>query len=551
MTGLRARPTAETFPLDDLVAWARTGRLRVPAFQRGLRWTQSDVVSLFDSVLKGYPVGSLLLWERDAPAETVTLGAMSIDAPSGPAFYVVDGQQRVTALVSALTESGWVDQFAIGYDLVNDRFAARTRRSTEAWVPAHVLYDLATLLTWFRDRSDLMERFDAAAAVSKALRDLRLHAYVVRQDDEEVLRDIFDRVNNAGKRLTRGEVFAALHRSSGATSEGTSKWVGEQIELRTRFGALDGGAVMQVVLARRGADVSREIRNEFESDARGRDAFAAGEAADEAYRSAADAAVRAVEFLQQVAGVPHLAFLPHQYLLVTLVRFFSHHPSPSARHARLLRRFFWRAAVSGPSLVPGSTTGVSRMLNRKVVPGDELASVRGLMSMVSGVQPAYPGVEPFRTSTAASKMLLCAMWAHGPRGLVSGLPPVDSELRNVLADRSSAAEVVARILPARRVAGHDRDAGNRLLLVPVEDRESDVLEVLSRADEGVLASHLLEVDDVAALAEGDGLPVVQRRTQRLEELQRAFLERMCEWDQEDSPDLGMLVAARQGAGATA
>ena len=84
MEALRTRPSAGTFPLDDLVDLARRGRIRVPSFQRGLRWNRRDVVLLFDSILKGYPVGSLLLWERDAPAETVELGPLKVDAAAGP-----------------------------------------------------------------------------------------------------------------------------------------------------------------------------------------------------------------------------------------------------------------------------------------------------------------------------------------------------------------------------------------------------------------------------------------------------------------------------------
>lgn len=552
MDALRTRPSAETFPLDDLVEFARKGRVRVPSFQRGLRWTRRDVVLLFDSILKGYPVGSLLLWERDAPAEPVELGPLKIDAEAGPAYYVVDGQQRITALASALTEAGWADpRFAVGYDLEGESFTARPPRGSDAWVPAHVLYDLSTLLTWFRDRTDLAEWFDAAAAVSKTLRDLRLPAYVVRQDDEAVLRGIFDRMNNAGKKLTRGEVFAALHRSGGSADEVTLDSIAEQLQLQTGFGTLDSGLMMQIVLARRGADVMREIRNEFEPAAKGRDVFAASEAQAEAYRRGEEAAVRAVRFLENVAGVPHLAFLPYQYLLVTLARFFAHHPEPSPRHQRLLRRFFWRAVVSGPSLVPGSTTGVSRMLNRQIDPQDELASISGLMTLVGVNHPAYPAVEPFRANTAASKVLLCAMWQQGPRDLISGLPVTDEELRTVLGDRSTATGVVAAILTGPSIADHEHEAGNRLLLVPQEDRETSPLDVLGSVTENVLGSHSLETEDLDVLHSSDASQVLELRAGRLEKLQQAFLEQMCEWDHEDSPDLAMLASRAEEPRASA
>ena len=36
--------------------------MRVPHFQRSFRWDARDVGLLFDSILRGYPVGSVLLW---------------------------------------------------------------------------------------------------------------------------------------------------------------------------------------------------------------------------------------------------------------------------------------------------------------------------------------------------------------------------------------------------------------------------------------------------------------------------------------------------------
>jgi len=56
-----SQPTAKTFSLIDLVAAASAGRLRIPEFQRPLRWQWKDVSRLFDSIVKGYPIGNLLL----------------------------------------------------------------------------------------------------------------------------------------------------------------------------------------------------------------------------------------------------------------------------------------------------------------------------------------------------------------------------------------------------------------------------------------------------------------------------------------------------------
>lgn len=38
------------------------GRIRIPAFQRGFVWDAERVAFFMDSLYKGYPFGSLLLW---------------------------------------------------------------------------------------------------------------------------------------------------------------------------------------------------------------------------------------------------------------------------------------------------------------------------------------------------------------------------------------------------------------------------------------------------------------------------------------------------------
>jgi uncharacterized protein with ParB-like and HNH nuclease domain len=74
-----------------------------PHFQRPFRWGREDVRRLFDGVLKGYPIGSVLLWLRAAPRQEFVLGNLRIDAEATDhALWVVDGQQRITSLANAL-----------------------------------------------------------------------------------------------------------------------------------------------------------------------------------------------------------------------------------------------------------------------------------------------------------------------------------------------------------------------------------------------------------------------------------------------------------------
>ena len=122
--GLDTRPTATTLNVERLARWAWDGRIRIPHFQRPLRWQRDDVIKLFDSIVRGYPVGSLLLWHRPAPKETLQLGALRINAPAMPdALWVVDGQQRIISIANALNRDGQSDdRFRISYDLRKKAF---------------------------------------------------------------------------------------------------------------------------------------------------------------------------------------------------------------------------------------------------------------------------------------------------------------------------------------------------------------------------------------------------------------------------------------------
>lgn len=56
--GLETQPSATTYDMVDLVAEAWRGRVRVPHFQRDFRWGRKDVIRLFDSIVRGFPIGS-------------------------------------------------------------------------------------------------------------------------------------------------------------------------------------------------------------------------------------------------------------------------------------------------------------------------------------------------------------------------------------------------------------------------------------------------------------------------------------------------------------
>lgn len=544
-----SQPLAKTFSVVDLVAATLSGRLRIPDFQRPLRWQWEDVRRLFDSIVKGYPIGSLLLWSRPAPAGSIRLGGLRIEARRfEEGWWVVDGQQRLTSLANALSEQGSEDErFALAYDLRHQIFCHPGRGGDGLVIPLPVLFDLQRLIRWFTiDYPDAGEGLEEASRVTRAIREYQVPAYLVSQEDETVLRDIFDRMNNYGKRLSRAEVFAALHPGDEGGMEPASLFqrIAVSIHAERSFGLLDDDTVMQAVLARRGGNVTRDIRVEF-SDRTQQARDFGWESPENAYRDGELALSRAVAFLQEDAGVPHFAFLPYRYLLVVLTRFFAHYPEPQPANRRNLRRWFWRAAMVGPGPFASSWTNAARTLATRITSDDEDGSVQRLLDPPIDHDLRLPPLTGFRTNAAASRIVLTALWDLGPCSLVTGQRYGRGDLAESIQPEETLAGVAQRIL-RREPLDRSARAANRMLVLD-QDLPRTVAELLvspplqQQGDpQRFLDSHALDKGLVEMLARRAERGFLDTRQRLMERIVRAFLERMAETRLEDTPPLESL-----------
>ena len=90
-----------------LVEQAYEGKICLPNFQRDFVWTREEVADLVRSIVRGYFIGSLLLLRCDPanpPFTPVYLrGAKPSYQEPRPELLVLDGQQRLSSLIYALT----------------------------------------------------------------------------------------------------------------------------------------------------------------------------------------------------------------------------------------------------------------------------------------------------------------------------------------------------------------------------------------------------------------------------------------------------------------
>lgn len=536
---LPVEPSARTFQLAQLVSLIREGRARIPHFQRGLRWGTKDAVALIDSVLRGFPIGSLLLWRKAAPAERIQLGDVTIDASAlSDALYVVDGQQRLTTFLNVFDpEAGLNGDFALVYDLATQppRVRPRSRSDNdEDVIPLPVLFDLRSVLRWVADHPQHTERIDVINAATQRLREFHVPAYEVHSEDDSALREIYDRMNNTGKRLTRAEVFHGLFSSvSNSATPTTLESIQEDLRDSTGWGRIDRETIFQVLLARRGHDVSRDIHHEFNNERRKASEFPA-EDREEAHAQALRALERTISFLRDDAKVPHFTFLAYRFLLVVLARFFAHFPEPHHRNRELLHRWYWRTALIGPSFAGGSSAYV-RKLTQLIQPGEEDDSVQRLLATARDAQRQPIKVGDFRTNRASGQIMLCALWALEPRSPDTGAKFTLRDLAQDLDEASTPAPACPEVYNRKVLPEEFQNSlGNRVIApgLPLDVAQG----IPGSTEEAVRDSHLFTGVDVH-----DPVHVVRQREQQLQKYLDDFLKQHARWQDEDSPPLDHFI----------
>ena len=92
----------QNIPIHTLVDMYKRGELRLPEIQRHYVWRATRVRDLMDSLYRGYPSGSILMWETDEPVPTRDFAIAQDTTAFAGRKLLLDGQQRLTSLTAVL-----------------------------------------------------------------------------------------------------------------------------------------------------------------------------------------------------------------------------------------------------------------------------------------------------------------------------------------------------------------------------------------------------------------------------------------------------------------
>jgi hypothetical protein len=92
----------QNIPISTLVDMYKRGELRLPEIQRHYVWRATRVRDLLDSLYRGYPSGSILMWETDEPVPTREGAIDQATTAFAGRRLLLDGQQRLTSLTAVI-----------------------------------------------------------------------------------------------------------------------------------------------------------------------------------------------------------------------------------------------------------------------------------------------------------------------------------------------------------------------------------------------------------------------------------------------------------------
>lgn len=214
--------TNTTYTVKAILGLIEAREIAIPEIQRPFVWKGTQVRDLMDSLYKGYPTGYLILWKN--PNVKLKDGTISAGKK-----VVIDGQQRITALMTAVAGQKVMNKnfdetrikiafnpfAAISDDNDAEIFAVQTpaHLKSKNWIP-----DIADIFKpefasykfipkYVQDNPEMdPDKLSNVLDKLKAIQNIQMGIIELSDSlDIDVVTDIFIRINSKGTALSQGD----------------------------------------------------------------------------------------------------------------------------------------------------------------------------------------------------------------------------------------------------------------------------------------------------------------------------------------------------------
>lgn len=522
--------------LPTLMNALREGSLRLPDFQRGYTWNDKQRLNLFDSILRRFPIGTLLVWRTSKPETVRTIdriGPVTTSARGRAAELILDGHQRLTTLFSALgpevstkvsfepeelamaaygspadarTWAVYFDPTETNDDRNPFHLSPRQGPPPRRFVPLFLLLKNVLLVRFLASREDDLSEAEIARVEDLASRfkDYTIPVVPIVTDKLEVAVRSFERVNSGGTELTQFDIAHALGRTVGVDLNALFREVRESLE-PLAWGQINDVALGYAIKLAVGLPVYALNTKTFVSKLSG--AVGVAETVGPAMRAA-------IGFLRERCGVYGAAAIPYQFQLVLLTELFRRHADrPSAIQEDGVLRWFWMTTFA-------EHFASQRRIQNAMDSLDALARGEPVERVVDD-----PTLDPLSdTSFKRARMKGFFLWfarRFDPRDSNGASMQIPRELGE------HGREVVHALVPRKQLLEPlSSDIGNMLLCSPenIESLRSDLLVHPDRCSDELLLSHGINDEAHDALVSHDYPRFIATRREWLGVQERAFVE---------------------------
>lgn len=220
----------EEMKIRDFVSKLASGEFLIPSFQREFVWEADDILGLWDSIFRFYPIGSILYWKTDfylnyhRKLGGCLIGDDRVPEKDKKRVYILDGQQRATALLGSLyardttvRDRGNFDCSVYFCAVTGTFFFAHAFNRRRREVNRAFLLKLGDVLEWDADfykqmrgqRGYTPEVGNNLYQLSRVFSDYKLSFIHIQGYDIPAVRDIFVRINQEGKDLKSMDLMIA------------------------------------------------------------------------------------------------------------------------------------------------------------------------------------------------------------------------------------------------------------------------------------------------------------------------------------------------------
>ena len=206
------------YTVDNILGFINSEEISIPEIQPPFVWKPKNVRDLIDSLYNGYPIGYLIIWQN--PNVRLKDGRVA-----GGTKILIDGQQRVTALMTALTGRSILTEnydskiYKIAFNPLaedaEERFAVQTPAHVKSknWIPDISVVFKPDFNAFNFINEYIQDNPEASTdvindAIQKLL-DIRTRQVgtiiLISNIDINEVTEIFVRINSQGKRLNEAD----------------------------------------------------------------------------------------------------------------------------------------------------------------------------------------------------------------------------------------------------------------------------------------------------------------------------------------------------------